>query len=279
MSWRLRVRHRTTLRYSGPVHASYNEVRISPRTRDGQLAITHEIETAPRSQLYAYTDAWQTLVHAFDVHETHDELVVAASSLVDSADPRSTEGGAAWSDLDGDTRDDYCEYLCDSSRVVSTDAIARAALEIRAGTTPDEAVDATTAWIHEAFTYEPGTTTVATTADEVLHAGHGVCQDFAHLGIALLRAIGIPARYVSGYLHPTPDAVIGQSYTGESHAWLEAWTGSWRAVDPTTAVAVGERHVIVGRGRDYGDVTPLKGIYHGAAADVVEVDVEIERVA
>ncbi len=88
--------------------------------------------------------------------------------------------------------------------------------------------------------------------------------------------MGIPARYVSGYLHP--EAERGRRYAGESHAWLEAWVGEWRAFDPTNAAEVSERHVLVGRGRDYADVAPVKGIYHGAPAEAVEVDVSLERI-
>ncbi len=96
---------------------------------------------------------------------------------------------------------------------------------------------------------------------------------------ALLRAAGIPARYASGYLHPDVDAAVDAAVTGQSHAWLEAWTGSWQRVDPTSGTEVGERHVLVARGRDYADVSPLKGVYNGPAARSSEVRVTIRRVA
>ena len=108
--------------------------------------------------------------------------------------------------------------------------------------------------------YETGTTSVSTTAVEVLRAGRGVCQDFAHLGIAVLRAAGIPARYASGYLYPDElGGEVGETHRGESHAWLEAWLGDWHPLDPTSGSAVAERHVLVARGRDYADVAPLEG--------------------
>jgi transglutaminase-like putative cysteine protease len=278
MSWRMRIEHRTTMNYSGTVHASYNEVRITPRNLDRQFAISHRVDVEPAASLYSYVDAWQTIVHAFDVQEAHRKLVVVGTSIVESSDAALPGRDVGWDDLTSEaTRDDYCEFLWQSSRVAADEEITDAATDLRSSRTPAEAIDATCDWIHSTFEYQTGTTTVTTTASEVLRARRGVCQDFAHLSIALLRAMGIPARYVSGYLHPDPDAERGRSYAGESHAWLEAWVGEWRPLDPTNGEPVGERHVLVGRGRDYADVAPLKGIYHGAAAESVEVEVELER--
>jgi transglutaminase-like putative cysteine protease len=278
MVWRMRIEHRTTMEYSGTVHASYNEVRITPRNLDRQLTISHRVDVDPIAPLYSYVDAWQTIVHAFDVQEAHRSLVVTGTSIIESSDPPARGVELGWDDLASEaTRDQFCEFLCESSRVSSDAEIAETAAGLRASLTPAEAISATSDWIHSGFEYQTGTTTVTTTASEVLRARRGVCQDFAHLGIALLRSMGIPARYVSGYLHPDPEAERGKGYAGESHAWLEAWVGGWRPLDPTTAVAVGERHVLVGRGRDYADVAPLKGIYHGAAAESVAVEVELER--
>jgi transglutaminase-like putative cysteine protease len=264
--------------YSGTVHASYNEVRISPRDLDGQFTISHRVDVDPYTSLYRYVDAWQTIVHAFDVQEAHRALVVTGTSIVESSDRPVAGDSVSWADLASErTRDEFCEFLGSSSRVSSDAEITETASGLRASLAPAQAVEATCEWIHSTFEYQTGSTTVTTTASEVLRARRGVCQDFAHLGIALLRSMGIPARYVSGYLHPDPDAERGRSYEGESHAWLEAWTGAWLPLDPTTGAAVGERHVLVGRGRDYSDVPPLKGIYHGAAAEAVEVAVQLER--
>lgn len=280
MPWRMRIRHRTTMQYSGTVHASYNEVRITPRTLDRQLTIAHHIDVSPAATLYSYVDAWQTVVHAFDVQQAHETLEVTGTSLVDSSPAAHGAEAAGWDLLASErTRDDFCEFLSPSSRVAGTAEVGEVAQRLRGARSPHEAVAATVDWIHSTFEYQPGATTVATTADEVLRARRGVCQDFAHVAIALLRSMGIPARYVSGYLHPAPDAEIGRAYAGESHAWIEAWTGSWQPADPTTGVEVGERHVLIGRGRDYADVAPLKGIYHGAAAESVEVEVELQRVS
>jgi transglutaminase-like putative cysteine protease len=125
----------------------------------------------------------------------------------------------------------------------------------------------------------PGATGVRTNAQEAWDQGQGVCQDLAHVTVALLRAAGLPARYVSGYLHADPSAQPGETAVGESHAWVEYWTGSWHACDPTTNAPVRERHVVVARGRDYADIPPLKGICHGAPASALTVTVEVTRLA
>ena len=124
-----------------------------------------------------------------------------------------------------------------------------------------------------------GTTGVRTNAQEAWDQGQGVCQDMAHVTVALLRAAGLPARYVSGYLHADPGAEPGQTAVGESHAWVEYWAGSWQPLDPTSGAPVAERHVVVARGRDYADIPPLKGIYHGAPTGAPKVTVEVTRLA
>jgi transglutaminase-like putative cysteine protease len=144
---------------------------------------------------------------------------------------------------------------------------------------PCSVVVAASAWTRDHLGYESGATDVSTTSSGALDIGRGVCQDFVHVAIALLRACGIPARYASGYLHPHEDARIGNTVTGQSHAWLEAWLGEWDPIDPTSGAEVGERHVLVARGRDYGDVAPLKGVFHGPPDLSVDVRVAIERVA
>lgn len=148
-----------------------------------------------------------------------------------------------------------------------------------AGLSPDEAARAISDRVRERVTYMPGATGVRTDAQEAWDKGQGVCQDMAHVAVALMRAVGLPARYVSGYLHPTADAEPGTTAVGQSHAWVEYWAGDWRPLDPTSGAPVGERHVVVARGRDYADVPPLKGIYHGAPESSMTVTVEVTRLA
>lgn len=142
---------------------------------------------------------------------------------------------------------------------------------------PTDAANAVFGLVRSHLTYVPGSTAVSTTASDAFAASSGVCQDFVHISLALLRSIGIPARYVSGYVHNRPDAMIGESVRGESHAWVDVWTGDWWGFDPTGDVAAGERHVVIATGRDYKDVSPLKGVYAGAALEKFEVGVELIR--
>ena len=132
--------------------------------------------------------------------------------------------------------------------------------------------------VRSQIAYEPGATTVSTTAGQAWAAGRGVCQDFTHAMLSILRALQIPARYVSGYLHTEAEA-LGKTVIGESHAWVEYWDHGWHAVDPTNNRAVGAAHVVVARGRDYGDVPPLKGIYAGGRSGGLGVTVEITQIA
>jgi transglutaminase-like putative cysteine protease len=283
MSWRLQVNHTTGYHYSGEVVSSYNEARITPLTDTEQLTIDAMVDITPAARAYRYWDYWGCLVHAFDVHVPHRQLVVTGRSLVETTDRPDplADPGASWSNLGDDaTCDRYDELLAPTAYVPFVDERVRAqADELRGAGSPNDAALAAARWVRDRLVYERGVTRVSTSAVEAWDAGHGVCQDFAHLTLALVRALGVPCRYVSGYLHPTEDAVVGATVKGESHAWVEWWAGEWVAFDPTNGIPVGQRHVVVGRGRDYGDVSPLKGIYSGGAAGDLEVTVELTRVA
>lgn len=282
-TWRLQVNHTTGYRYAREVVSSYNEARISPLTDTEQLTIDSSVDISPAARPYRYWDYWGCLVHSFDVHVPHDRLVVTGRSLVETSERpgAGTDPGATWETLsDPAVVDAHIELLAPTTYVpVDADGLTAQARELRAAGSPHEAAVATASWVRDALVYERGITRVSTSAIEALDAGHGVCQDFAHLTLALLRIMGIPGRYVSGYLHPDADAAIGATALGESHAWVEWWAGEWVAFDPTNGIPVGPRHVVVGRGRDYRDVSPLKGIYSGGAAGDLEVTVELTRKA
>ena len=280
MSWRVSIRHRTSYRYSGEVWSSYNEARVTPLTTDRQLVVEAAVRVSPSVPTFRYWDYWGTMVDAFDVHEPHTELVVTGSSVVETSTkpPRTTVG---WDELrQPDVADRFAELLRPTTYVPLADGIADAAAEVGAGAPePAAACETVVDWVRDRLTYGKGETTVSTTANEALEIGTGVCQDFAHVALAMLRAIGIPARYASGYMFPSAKADVGEDVGGQSHAWVEAWTGDWYALDPTHGEAVGERHVLVARGRDYADVPPLKGVYRGAPAEALEVAVGLTRMA
>jgi transglutaminase-like putative cysteine protease len=144
---------------------------------------------------------------------------------------------------------------------------------------PREAGREVCRFVHDHMEYLTGSTNVKTNAMQAWTSGKGVCQDISHVSVGLLRALGLPARYVSGYLHPRPAAAIGQPVTGESHAWVEWWDGAWSGYDPTNSAEIGARHVTLARGRDYADVPPLKGIFSGPKSEGSKVTVEVTRLA
>lgn len=281
LSWRVRVDHRTGLRYSSPVSVSFNEARMTPADDNGQLLIHHELEVEPSARVQQYVDYWGTVVEAFDVHSPHTSLDVISRNVVDIPAARPRPPDLAWDDvLTGKVFDAWCEFLRPSQYVDNAaDDPARQALveELRALPSPREAADAAIAAVRVHLIYEPGSTSVSTTASQAWRSRTGVCQDFSHATLSLLRAVGIPARYVSGYLYSEPDGQIGETVTGESHAWIEAWDGSWWAADPTNGMDVGSDHIVVARGRDYADVSPLKGIYAGGTSEDIAVSVTLTR--
>jgi len=274
--WRLAIEHTTTYRYSTHVRASYNEVRAMPQSNRRQTALETRVTTTPPAPLYRYRDYWGTQVLSFDVAGAHDLLRVRASALVETraaAEPPR----AGWEELSA-ARDRFVE-LCSPSAHTGWDAELALLAAGMVRDDPADTVGAVAAWVHDAVEYAPGSTGVQTTAMEVWRTTRGVCQDFTHLSLAMLRSLGIPARYVSGYLHPYEDAVVGEETFGESHAWVEAWTGDWWGIDPTNAVDAGLRHIVVAHGRDYADVPPVKGVYAGTAEDDLSVEVRVTRVA
>lgn len=281
MTRRLLVVHRTGFRYESPVRASYNEARMTPLTTATQTALDARLEVGPVTWRHTYRDYWGTQVTAFDVLVPHDELTVVSSSTVEvMGPPEPTAPPLGWDELRrDDVRDPYTEHLGQSRWTEPVEDVVRLAHEAAAGQAPDDAARAVCAAVFGALDYVSGATSVQTTAGEVWQARKGVCQDFAHLTLGALRELGIPARYVSGYLHPAPDAGIGETVEGQSHAWVEWWAGEWVAFDPTHDSPVGVDHVVVARGRDYGDVTPLKGVYAGTAGSELFVSVEVTRLA
>ena len=269
--------------YAGEVTSSYNEARVTPLSTDRQIAIETSVRVTPSVPTFRYWDYWGTLVDAFDLHGAHDELSVIGESLVDTSSPEAEVPAAGWDDLRRPGHQgEFAEFLAPTTYVPSLarmEDLGDVVASLAASGPPSVAVEAAVDWVRSRLDYTKGSTDVTTTAADALRGGTGVCQDFAHLTLAVLRSLGIPARYVSGYLYPASAAGVGTTATGESHAWVEAWTGAWWGMDPTDGGRVGERHVIVGRGRDYADVTPLKGIYHGAPAKALTVSVELSRVA
>jgi transglutaminase-like putative cysteine protease len=285
VSWRLRIEHTTRVVYTGLVRTSFNEARMTPLTLPTQTTLESRVTAGHGVPVWTYNDYWGTHVSVFDLPDAHDDLVIAAVSTVETepfpgipaADTRPD-----WPELRQHGRAGrLLEFLLPTALTTVAEDIPEAAMAEISGQSlgPDQAAAAISALVHDHVTYLPGATGVRTNAQEAWDKGQGVCQDMAQIAVSLLRAAGLPARYVSGYLHPDPKAEPGSTSIGQSHAWVEYWAGSWTALDPTSGAPVAERHVAVARGRDYADVPPLKGIYHGPPDSDMQVTVEVTRLA
>lgn len=288
--WRLLIVHRTELTYPETVTTSYNEVRMQPSDEPGQAVLSSRLEIDPFEGVTSYFDYFGTRVSSFDVHRPHRHLTVTATSTVETfpaaafgpggyGDAAAEVATMSWEQLAGSGVDDrYEEFLSSTPLTELHDELTGISEQIRAeAATPSAAGQAVCSMLKKSLRYEQGATSVHTSAEEAWSEKRGVCQDFSHLAIGMLRAMGVPTRYVSGYLHPDSKAAIGKTVIGQSHAWVEWWDGAWVPFDPTNAAAPGQSHVVVGRGRDYRDVPPVKGVYAGPEATGNEVTVRVTR--
>jgi transglutaminase-like putative cysteine protease len=284
---RLDIRYRCRFEYEEPVRESQNELRAVPITDQRQQLISARVSTSPGARVFSFTDYWGTRVDTFGVREPHGSLeVVAEASVETRRTPVITAAPQFETVRSSGFRNDYLEYLEPTEHTAWSDAIvseARRQAEL-AGPNLIDVLLAIYTRVGKALRYAPGTTYVGVEVEEVLARGSGVCQDYAHLAVAMCRSLGIPARYVSGYLFTTNDATgvegEGDVVKVQTHAWFEAALPDlgWLALDPTNAKEVGVRHVKIGHGRDYGDVPPLRGVFSGQAGTALDVAVEMRRV-
>ena len=277
---RLRITHTTGFHYEGEVNASYNEARMLPAGSENQFVLSSFLGINPMSSLHTYVDYWGTRVSAFEVLTPHRDLTLTATSLIEVRENSHVPHPFGWEELAMASLAtmDTVDQVAQTTRTEPPLDVAALAAEIAtSGLAPCESALQICRSVGEAVEYVTGVTGVHSTAAEAWHEKKGVCQDIAHIALGALRSVGIPARYVSGYLHPQPDAAIGETVTGESHAWVEWYCGGWRGFDPTNLIDIGDRHVLVGRGRDYTDVAPLRGVYAGPFGSELFVNVEITR--
>ena len=276
---RLHVTHTTTFRYAALVTASYNEARMIPVSQPGQRVLEASLEVTPQSWRHDFVDYWGTAVSAFEVTFPHDRLVITARSTVEMDGTFQVPSEVApWDVVRGQpVRDRLAEFLASTTTTAAPAEVVELAEACVEGRGPHEAAEAICRAVREELEYVPGVTAVHTPATEAWAARTGVCQDMAHLSLGALRAVGIPARYVSGYLYPLSGGEIGQTVVGESHAWVEWWAGQWTGFDPTNRIFADDGHVILARGREYPDVAPLRGIYAGTGTEDLDVEVQITR--
>ena len=280
--------HVTEFHYDGPVSESYNEVRLRPMHDDRQSCLSFRLTTNPESRGTAYRDAAGNWVHQFNILKQHHRLKVEAESVVlahEASEPVVDQTKLA--DVRArreELSEEYFDFMAPSQFVPhlpQLEEISRFAEQSSDGGALAFA-QAASDLIHERFRYVKGATHVHSSIVEPLTVGAGVCQDFAHVLLGVVRMAGLPARYVSGYLVPgraaEPNAKQEEVIGGQaSHAWAEVFSpeAGWVGLDPTLGNPVGLRHVRIAYGRDYGDVAPVRGVYKGHAGQRLSVDVRV----
>jgi len=278
----LKITHQTDLSYSDLISESVMELRMVPRQAEDQHRLSFTLGLGPAAQASSYFDWLGNTVHAFTINAFHRQIRIVATSVVETEratmDPRELPD--VWPTEVG--RMDYAlyDYLAFRGPVCDSPLLRQVIDQLhfrpgeRLGSVAMRIVDL----INERFTYKAGVTTATSPITEMLEHGYGVCQDFTHLMIGLARAINIPARYVSGFLHP-----VGERFKGftQTHAWCELFFPSqgWLGFDPANKCAVADNFVAVAVGRDYFDVPPNKGIYRGTAQEKIDVQVHTDELA
>ena len=285
---RYRISHHTSYRYAIPAHEGFDQVRLRPVSDGTQTCLDFSLTIDPPTMIVSFEDYYGNAVHDFGIPYLHDRLSIEARSDVvtvaaddepmsgprvheTNQSPRMAALGA-----DADFGDEHSEFLTPSTYVAmeeASEALAKDLLAVDPDITAFGFLQGAAAYIHDHFEYRIGATTVHSTVAEVLAGGEGVCQDFSHLLISLCRHAGLPARYVSGYLGDIAEATA-------SHAWAEAFVPpyGWIGVDPTAGARCTGRHIKVAVGRDYADVSVVRGTYRGGGAASMEVTVKSEHV-
>jgi transglutaminase-like putative cysteine protease len=276
------VRHTTTFSYEPPVRESVMEVRLQPRSDGDQRCLSFTLNIDPAANLMQYRDFTGNTVHHFNIAGSHARVKVAAQSTVEvqaAPAPRASDSGD-WADLDAlVTGGDYWEMLLPSHFVRTSPLLENLARELnceRRGN-PLVLLSELNEAIYRLFAYVPKSTKVDSPIEEALQTRQGVCQDFAHILISLVRRLKIPCRYVSGYMFHRDEAHEDRSLEGASHAWVEALVPrlGWVAFDPTNKLVGADRHIRVAIGRDYADVPPTRGVYKGEAQSELSVSVTV----
>jgi transglutaminase-like putative cysteine protease len=276
------VRHTTTFRYEPAVRESVMEVRLQPRSDGEQRCLSFTLEVDPAANIMQYRDFTGNTVHHFDIAGTHAQVRVAAESTVEVQSvpaPRTVDSGD-WAELDALVAgNDYWEMLLPSHFAQSSAPLEQLAQELgckRRGN-PLAVLTELNEAIYRSFAYVPNSTKVDSPIEEALQTRQGVCQDFAHIMIALVRRLNVPCRYVSGYMFHRDEAEKDRSLEGASHAWVEALVPllGWVAFDPTNNLVGADRHIRVAIGRDYADVPPTRGVYKGEAQSELSVAVTV----
>jgi transglutaminase-like putative cysteine protease len=273
----LRIQHETKLSYSEPVSETVFDVRMAPPSDEDQTNLGYRLRIVPAAPVTVYRDGFGNRVDLFNVFTPYSDLIIRATSIV-----RTHRGHAAQSrltDVPWEAKPaerlaiESLDFLQPSPLVNPCPELEQflAGLNTPEGTLRD-VIDQLIVAINQALAYEKKVTTARTPVGEVLRLGRGVCQDFAHLFLAACRGIGLPARYVSGYIHEPGEVA--------THAWCQVWTGTsgWLDVDPTRGAFAGDDYIKIAVGRDYSDVPPNRGVWKGHAEETIAVSVKVEPI-
>jgi transglutaminase-like putative cysteine protease len=279
---RYTIRHLTRFTYDSPISESVMEVRMQPRSEGMQRCLHFALTTAPGSRVMMYHDHDGNIVHHFNIPARLSRLVVTAEALVDCESPRALPhrlGPVAWEQLDAlATSGDFLEFLAPSTFAAPTPLLDafKSEIALERGNDPLVMLRRLMGEMYTRLEYSPKSTHVDSPISDALEARRGVCQDFAHIFIALSRQFGVPARYVSGYLF-RDSASADRSTEGATHAWAEVFLPGfgWVGLDPTNNLVAEDRHVRVATGRDYADVPPTRGVYKGESAVRSELGVSV----
>lgn len=289
MKRRYRIRHSTVYKYQEPTDLSYNQLCLTPRTLPGQAVLQHSLTISPQPVANrTHEDGFGNKVTYFEINQAHEEMEILAESLVEIdtmvAGAEQLAIGPAWETVQkqaGETPSAVLFTLPAGIVKCSQALRTYAAPSFPAGRSLREGALDLMSRIHADFEFDPAATTVATPIDEVLKSRRGVCQDFAHLGISCLRSLGLPARYVSGYIETVPppgkERLVGAD---ASHAWLSVLdpVSGWLDLDPTNDQVPSGRHITVAVGRDYSDVVPVRGLAVGSGDHQLKVAVDVAPV-
>jgi transglutaminase-like putative cysteine protease len=273
--------HDTVFHYDALVTESIMEVRLRPRDDEQQRCQQFNLSITPKTVVHEFIDSLGNHIHHFDVPAPHQSLLVRAESVVEVwiPDPRPTTMPIdSWQTLDAVRTTPLLDMLLPSTFAIATPHLLAFMQQymFTREYDPLTTIERIARTLYETITYTPQSTSVDSPIDLVLEQRQGVCQDIAHVMIAICRQLGIPARYVSGYLYHRRDD-NDRSQADATHAWVEAWipTIGWVGIDPTNNIWTSERHIRMAIGRDYADVPPTRGVYRGNASERLEVAVNV----
>ncbi len=282
------VTHLTLYEYSSAIINSVMELRMQPRSDQNQRCVRTSIEVSPDAKVFSHRDYLGNIVHHFDIPNSHNQLAIKSESVVEMKPPAVLPDSLpsdSWLALEPDVIDrDHYDMLLPGQFARETGLLNVFADEVnwqhdtvRQRGDPLSALRALNTQIYESFEYRQHVTRVDSPIDEALTVRSGVCQDFTHIMLTLVRRVGIPARYVSGYLYHH-EGNADRSDVDASHAWVEAWlpTLGWVGFDPTNNLTVTDRHVRVSYAIDYAGATPSRGVFTGDAETELKVQVQVE---